>query len=506
MPKDYLWLVIHSFTSQEKRYFKRDFLKTRGMEVLPLFVQLFDVLVKQEDYDEDEILKLLSPNLTKSNLSYTKNYLFEQLCNALVIIEQQLESDARLNRELNLIRAFRRKGLYLHALKIWKKAISYARDLEKYPHVLLLKEEYRKLQLYHNPKVKQSELQQEYDSGKIFMDEISNLFELQELQFKALLMRRRAHFNLNEKDKLELEKFINAPSLQEKPKSPSFLMQHYFLNVKSILSYLKGMDECYDLAYENIIAWHNNDKYISTFPEDYIEVLYIFYYASILAKRYEHIEAVFNYPGNHALSDISHNSYFETLKFLALNRIYNIQGDYNKVSEILKTVKQNIEEWNKYVNIELIRTLYLSSGIASFALEDFEDAYYFIKQGLFLFNDQTRKEQFSFSYIFLLFICFEMKNPYMFEQQYKATYTYFYKSRKPLPFEKKILQALVKASVTNNRTDQKIIFQELFKSLEKSKSNSTQQLFFNFFNIPAWLESKIHRVPYKDWIRNIQTK
>ncbi|HRP89221.1 MAG TPA: hypothetical protein PKX92_04200 [Edaphocola sp.] len=500
MAIDNLWLLIQALSPQEKRFFKRDFLKIKELETPPLFVQLFDIISKQRDFNENEILKSLSPQLNKSNLAYTKNYLFEQLCDALVRIDSQSESDAQLNKELNLIKIFRKKGLYHHALKIWKRAIQYARKMEKFSHVLLLKDEYKKLQLYSNPNVKQSDLQFEYDSSVIVMGEYNKLIQLQELQFKILLLRRRTHFNFSEADKKELDRMIGLNIINERPISKSFLILHYFLNTNATLYYLKGSPECYQYAYENIIKWQQQKIFIENHTEYYLEALYIFYYAAILAKQYDHIEDIMNHPINNTLDDHYLQSYFEAIKFLALNRIYNIMGDYNKVAEVIQKVKQNIKKWDNLVNTEIRRTLFISIGIACFALEDFEDAFYFTKQGLFSFNDESRKDQYSFANLFLLIISFELKDRFLLEQQYKSAYNYFYKNEKPLPFEKKILQAIMKASSTPNRMDQKHIFQELLNTLEKTKSNPIQQSVFNYFNIPAWLESKINRVPYKEWV------
>jgi hypothetical protein len=84
-----------------------------------------------------------------------------------------------------------------------------------------------------------------------------------------------------------------------------------------------------------------------------------------------------------------------------------------------------LAHWSLHINVELARTLYLSVGVANFALDQFEDAFYYIKQSILLFNDKTREEQYSFAYLFLLLVCYEKGEPYLFEVQYKSSYSYF---------------------------------------------------------------------------------
>ncbi|RYD98862.1 MAG: hypothetical protein EOP54_06170 [Sphingobacteriales bacterium] len=500
MTSNNIWQLIQSMSPQEKRFFRRDYALYDKEKELPLYLALFDSINKQDEYEEAELLRQLKPRLKPTNISYTKHYLYEQLCHALLLQNQAQEQDAAIFGQLQLIRVFRKKGLYMQAVKIWQKAIVQARALELFGLIFQLKEEYRKLQLYHNPKIKTPELQNEYNNNIIYSSEFTHLIKLQELHFNALIIRRKAHFNLRREDKESAHAILNEPVMQEEPRTHSFLIRHYYRMTKATLLYVLNDSSAYAFAYQNVSAWQANVPHVIYDQDNYIEVLYIFYYSAVLAKDMSSIEKVMNHQVNQKISTASNYAYVETIKYLALNRLYNRAGDYEKVARVLAYIKINFAHWHKHINVELARTLYLSVGVANFALDKLEDAFYYIKQSLLLFNDKTREEQYSFAYLFLLLICYEKGEPYLFEVQYKSSYSYFYRNKMPLPFEKSTIQAVARAFHCKRQKDKKVILQALLDALQASQNDPVQQQVFNFFNVPRWLESKTKGIPYKDLV------
>lgn len=500
MTSNNIWQLIQSMSPQEKRFFRRDYALYDKEKELPLYLALFDSINKQDEYDEAELLRQLKPRLKPGNISYTKNYLYEQLCHALLRQNQSLEQDAEIFGQLQLIRVFRKKGLYKQALKIWQKAIVQARALELFGLIFQLKEEYRKLQLYHNPKLRNPELQNEYNNNILYSSEFTHLIKLQELHFSALIIRRKAHFNLCREDKEQVYAILQEPVMQEEPRTNSFLIRHYYRMTKATLLYVLNDSNAYAFAYQNVSAWQANVQHVSYDQDNYIEVLYIFYYSAVLAKDTSRIEEVMNHPVNQKVNTESNYAYVETIKYLALNRLYNRNGNYEKVSQVLAYIKTRLAHWSRHINVELARTLYLSVGVANFALDQFEDAFYYIKQSILLFNDKTREEQYSFAYLFLLLVCYEKGEPYLFEVQYKSSYSYFYRNKMPLPFEKSTIQAVAKAFHCKRQKDKKVILQALLDTLQASQNDPVQQQVFNFFNVPRWLESKTKGIPYKDLV------
>lgn len=500
MAVDNLWELIHNLSTQEKRYFSRDYVQWESNQEAPLYLQLFDVICKQNTYNEVELICKLSPGLNKKNISYTKNYLYDQLSSALIKFNSSNDIEAIITKQLNLIKILREKGLYKQALKIWDKAIGKARDIEHFPLILQLKEEFRKIQLYNNPKITQSELQKVYSNNLLYIAEFTDLVRLQEINFSAQLLRKKTHFKLTDEEQELALSLLSDPVLQVPPQNNSFSMWHYYNMSKATLLYLLNDVLAYDYALKNILAWQDQTKHISYDQDSYIEVLYIYYYAAVLSKDISKIESIMMHPANGTFKSDTHKAYFEVIKHLALNRVYNRMGAYEKVALVVAQIKLNVDRWKQHVNIELIRTLYLSAGIAFFALRQFEESYYFVKQSLLLFNDQSRQEQFSFAYLFLLLICYERKEPYLFELQYKSSNAYFNRNKAALTFEKVTLQRLYKAFHAKSFKEKSLQLSMLLEELIKNENDLIQIQVFNLFNIPGWIQSKLQKVDYRDWV------
>ena len=59
---DFLWRLIHSLSSSEKLFFKRNFV---GADSQALYIKLFNAISIQKNYNEENILKKFTPQLNK---------------------------------------------------------------------------------------------------------------------------------------------------------------------------------------------------------------------------------------------------------------------------------------------------------------------------------------------------------------------------------------------------------------------------------------------------------
>lgn len=500
MSSNNLWLLIRSMNANEKRFFRRNYVSYDRAQPTPLYLRVFDLLSKQETYDEQQLLVQLRPELKNSNVSYIKNYLYEHIGIALLELKQQSDPQVKLHQQVQLIKILREKGLFKQALKIWQKAIKQARTLELFATVLQLKEEYQHLQLYNNQKIKLPDLKVVYEDVVMYYSDYAEMLKLQEIYFSALLLRRRTHFNLSKTDRISLQKLLADPLLETEPAVNSFRFKHLFLLSKSTLLYLSGDYKSYPLALKNMKLWQSKPSQVTLDPDNYYESLYIFYYTAILANDISEIEAVMNHKINKQLADTAQQYYFESLKFLALNRVFNRSANYKSVKSLIEHNLPLIDKWSEFVNIEQQRTVHLSAGLACFALELLDDAFYHIKQSLLLFNDQSRAEQISFAHLFLLVICHEKKEDFLFDLQLKSTYAFFYQKKRPFIFVKDIYHLLGKTYYSRSRQERTSLFNELLEKLNQEAEQEVKTQVFQFFNFPAWIESKINNVRYRDWI------
>ena len=135
---DQLHQLIQSLTRSEKRYFR--LYANSGEQREPAYLELFDLMSAQTDYDEKKILEKLKHQNTARNLSAAKNYLFELILRCLSEYNQAKTVDFRINSYIQYSRLLQGKGQYKAAVKYLKKAENVAKAHEKFTRILEIKE------------------------------------------------------------------------------------------------------------------------------------------------------------------------------------------------------------------------------------------------------------------------------------------------------------------------------------------------------------------------------
>ncbi len=496
-----LWQLIQSLESNERLFFKRNFTDSR----LPgkrLYLKLFDAISSQKKYNEDALLKKMAPALHKKNIASQKHYLYQLVCDALLQYDSRDSVAHGIYNDILLIRIYRKKGLLDEAHRLWKKTVLRARETESFALLNLLKTEFGKMVLFSGNHTRYDELHSIFKGNIISYNEYMGMITLRDMYTETLLLKRKAHFDLDDNLEHDVTRLLQQVSENEALyPGHSFWFRHYLRMNKATLLYLgNDIPASLVLLKQTWEDWKMNSQYLQTDSEFFIELLYMINYVGILHGSYQYVEDVFNDPINELVGE-AQRANFEAIKYLALNKIYNKTARYTEVEKLVAFMKAKYKQWEPVLNADLNRTLNLSLGIASFVLENYTDALYFTKRGLAYFRDGAREEHASVANMLLLLITYNLNNDRLFDAQYRSTYSYFNKRPKKHPFEKALVQCLHRTFYMNDHTEKKAFYQRTLSLLEKSKDDKVQQMTFNIFNYPGWLSSRIQRIPYREYVR-----
>lgn len=497
----FLWQLIQSLSSKEKLFFKRNFTVTRSPEQR-LYIKLFDVIASQKKYDEPAILKKFGPSLSNKNIAFQKHYLQQQVCDAIVEYDSRNNASHDIYDQIRLVRIYRKKGLLDEAQTVWKKAVAKARKTESFALLNLLKTEFEKMILFSSLHTSYDELHSIFKGHIISYNEYAEMITLRDIYTETLLLKRKAHFDLD----IELRKKITSLLKQVSEgkaatSTQSFWHQHYYRMSKATLLYLlNDIAGSIQILEQVLTDWKKNTEFIKTNGEYYIELMYMINYAGILNGSYEYVTNAFNDDINDLVQEPSQRANFEAIKYLALNKIYNKTARYEDVEKLVHFMKLKYRQWEPALNSDLNRTVNLSLGIACFVLEQYADALYFTKRSITYFKDGTREEHSAVANILLLLITYNLDNSRLFDAQYKATYTYFYKRKKKLPFETSLVQCLHRTFYMNDNKSKIKEYQKTLEIFDQNKDDIVQQMTFSIFNYPGWLMSKVQRVSYRQYV------
>jgi len=123
--KDPLFRLIKSLNKPEKRHFRLYANRTMGDQERK-FLVLFDLLDKQEVYNEALLLEKLPGKTSKSKLANLKRHLFKQLLTSLRLTSINKQIDIEIREQLDFARILYNKGLYMESLRLLERVKSLA--------------------------------------------------------------------------------------------------------------------------------------------------------------------------------------------------------------------------------------------------------------------------------------------------------------------------------------------------------------------------------------------
>ena len=498
---DTLWQLVRSLKSAEKTYFKRNFVFKKS-NTKQLYLKLFDAIAKQKVYDESAIIKKFSPAITKKNIAFQKHYLQNIVGEAISQYDSRNSISHELYNQILLIRVLRKRGLIDGANALWKKTVTKARASEMYPILTMLITEFEKMILSGSSETQYEDLHSVFKGRTISYNEYAEMITLRDTYTEVLLLKRKSHFDIDDDLKeriIFLLEVVNKTNIKKHVRS--FWFRHYYRLSKVTLLYLMNdIKNAMPLLKEATIDWENNTQFIKKDGEFYIELLYMINQVGILHGDYQFVINSFNNPINDFIDDPLQRANFEAIKYLALNKVYNKTAKYNDVKKLVQYMKTRYRHWESLLNPDLNRTVNFSLGIACFVLEDYNDALYFVKRGNTYFKDGTREEHSAVAHILLLLITFSMDNDRLFETEYRATYTYFYKRKKKHPFETALVQCLKRSFYLTDKQAKIKEYEKALKVFEENKDDAVQQITFSIFNYPGWLISKVEGIDYTNYV------
>lgn len=488
-------------STAEKFYFKRN-LSSTGDNGQAIYKKLFDALAKQLKYDEADLLKKLSPAITRRNLSFSKHYLQKQICQALVQHDSRNSISQNIFHQAQLIRIYRQKGLTEEAHALWKKAVTEARKQETFGLLGLLKNEFEKILLFSNLHTRYDHMHGLFQKRVITYEEYARLMTLRDLYTETLLLKRSAHFDLDEGSQQRIQEMLAyLHDVKEEKDGNSFWSRHYYRMSKGTLLYLLNRSsEAFPVFIDCWNDWKQNPRFLAEEGEFYIELIYMINYAGILQHQYARVETIFQDDLNALIGEKSQRANFEVVKFLALNKIFNKTANYKRVEKILAEMIRGIRQWEPAINDDLNLTIHVSLGISCLVLDQYSNALTHLKRAFQLCREGNRKDLAGTTHILLLLVTYSMNNSKLFDAQYRATYAWLYKTKKKHIFESALVQCLHRSFYLTDLKSKNAEYETALNILASHREDLVQQQALQIFNFEGWLISRMQRISYRQYV------
>ncbi len=481
--QEQLFYLIKSLSKSEKRNFRRNNTFSKN------YLQLFDAIDSQEEYNNNEIKDLFKNTKFINQLHVTKNYLTKQILRSLRNDNSTISVDTRLNNSLSEIEILYKRELFDYCLQLIQKAEKLAEQFEKHNYLNIILNWKRKIYMQHK-----NIFNNIYSVDKIIKQQAKNI---------------EASDNENKYWKLTLDQLDNfGKTLNERS---DFFKNRLLLNEKNALS-LRGKTNYYHIHYSNAVTSNKPDEGLENLnklvelietnhiritddPTPYVTTLSNKVSLLLTIKQYDNIPSILkkirDIPNKYDI----HNK--EKISVKLNLRTYNVELEmyrdlkhFEKAEELINVVENFLNANRKSITKNYIVLFYYQFAYVYFMLNNYNKSLRWTN--MLLQNDlaKIRDDIYLYSRFLNLMIHFELSNNIVLKYAVDATRKSLRKKRILLNYEKVLLRFFSKISMSR-KEDRNKIFSDLKKDLFAKTDVKKKMDVLDYIDFGSWINKKL---------------
>ncbi len=501
--RDSLFKLIQSLSKNEKGYFKK-YLSRYSSNTDTSLVKLFDVIEKQEVYDEDRLKKLLAGDNIVKHFSVSKNHLYQSILESLRSYHKDASIEITLCNMFHDAEILFRKTLYDDCIDMLNKAKAIAHQYQKYnmlleiyTYIFRINTTRRKDRNDFSP-VENKDYQVQLNA----LEQQRKLLELRVLLSK-IYFTANSFIVQDKKFRQQLEKLLNELHEMKKDKELPFSATIYIYSAMSaIYSYYLGDVVKGNLLNQEYLAfWETHPEIIEDGNQaDYINCLNNFMSTLMRLGKYDEyklqLKKLHLLPINSELTKILKtevSTLCETMYFIKTTKI-------EEGIKYIEQVENEINEISAYCNRSTMLATYDNFAILYFLAENYSRALYWSNK---IINDKSnvRYDMKCFHQVFNLTIHYEMKNIDYLEHAVKLAEKYMKAQENSFKFIEIVIDFFKRGQLTISVKDELQELKKLKTSLDIILTDERELSLNEFFNFSVWTESKIKKRPLIQLVR-----
>ncbi len=501
-----LFLLIKSLTKTEKRYFKVTTSKGQELQQKNNYIKLFDVIERQKEYNEEEIISKFHDQKFIKHLSSEKNYLYNLILKTLRRYHSKSNNDTVVEELLHYSEILYQKGLFNQSEKIIAKSRKLALERDMLTQTIKISKHYISLSLQHstNSKMLESNLLHAISDSKLALKKLQNLYEYYEIHVKFLALIRKEGESIRSATELaKFDSIIKDPlmtnenmALTNDAKTIYFFIKHtYHFIIGEHAQAYAYYKEAFHTELSNNTPFFDYSKQMKTLS-NFCEIC-------VRMKKYDE-----------ALLTLEKIKNFQLKSFLEKGKqfyryhgnllsIYTQTGHFEKAVALIDDIEVGIEQYKNIIHKSKMISIYYHISYAYFGIKDYKNALKWVNP---ILNDTTtdlRKDILCFARILHLIIHFETKNTLLIEHLIKSSHYYFSTREKLHWFEKNVLTFFSKSHLISDENQLIELFTQFHSDLVLFSEDPYGQITFDFLDLQSWIESKIYQ---KDFAKIIISK
>lgn len=488
---DYLFRLIKSLTKGERRNFK---LFARLQEGDKKYIQLFDAINRQKDYDEQKLLQQFKGERFTKQFSVPKNYLYNYLLKTLVIFQKDQQSE--LTTLLNQVRVLISKNLYGQAHKLVRKAKLIAERQERFLELIELLQHERTI-------YKQTAKIKEFRTfiALIQEKELETLKKQQQLiAYQHLFDQMQLVLGKSEKgrSKSDLKSFqgiLSSPLMVDESKTKSTRAKLLRLNILSNINRYSGdISRSLELIQKVVAAYESGDsirqeenlRYIMNLSNLAILYFYNEHDKSAALKVLEKLKSIKVYTPQEELRVIE--KYYRISLALAIET-----GEITMGLGILKEIQDNIEEFEGKIRKTEELGIYYLAAYFYLSINEPNKALSWVNKLLNEPKTELRTDLQAMARILNLVIHYELGNLDLVHHNVNSSTRFIYKRDRLYNYEKATIKLIRKLADSFGASEREELLKNALNEFNEILKDPFERKAQELFNAVLWINSRLQK-------------
>ena len=493
---DQLFRLIKSLSKAEKRNFTLYSKRIQGSDNLK-FIQLFDLLDKQDELDEAVITKKLR-GVDKSQLSNLKRHLYKQLVTSLRMLYIQRDESIKIREHIDFAKILYMKGLYLQSLKILQMARNMAIKDDQEFLLLEITEEQKFIEARHITRTGATKNIDLVEASKQGVKRVSNTVLLSNL--KIIIHGRyikNGHVK-NQEEYAAVKEYFESEIPDIDLNELSFIEKIYYHQSYVWYYYiLQDFENCYKSAHRWVDIFKENKKSLMRDPD---LLMRGYHYVLMSAYNLRDVDNFHKY--NKELDDFRRDNYSKLTinsKVLSFYYVHNnrfnehfLEATFSEGVNIIPRTLRRIARYKKWMDPHRTLVLYFKIAWMYFGHRNPAKAIDYLNDIINTKFGNLREDIQGYSRLLFLMSHYEMNNYDVIDYVMNSIETFFEKMQEKNKVQKEVIVFF--KSITNKpQAEHKQYLSSLLDQLTILKQDPFEKRAFLYLDVYNWTKSKVER-------------
>jgi len=503
-PSIELFDLIKSLSKSEKRFFKLTSALQSGDKN---YLKIFDYIEKQEEYDEEHLKKTFSKEIFIKHLPSEKNHLYKLILKSLRSFTSEKSIASILAQEIKNIEILYSKALYKECNKLIARSKVKAREHEKFYHLI---------ELINWEKVL---IDSSYEAGefslnidKIIKEEaeviekLRNLAEYMVLDARINLIFRTGGFSRATVERAKVEEISDNHLIKGKNTALSS-------KAASICYYVKGLCAMANRNHSDSFTFFNRAREILDNNPKIKEAASKRYVNTLIHLMRCYIEIGDSEKARELIFDIRElrtTNGFKSIDIALLifsnsNAqeliLYQSMGKFQESVDLIPEIEKQHSKLQGKVSKEMELLLHYYKAYSYFGVSDFKQAMMSINIILNDNEQSLRQDIYSLARLVNLIIHYELENYDYLDYLIRSTSRYLNKHEREYKIEILCIKFIKRLSKIHTDDDKEDILKKMKTDVIDMLEDQHENVLLEYFNITAWIDSKIKNVTLGSIIR-----